>query len=160
MRASFHSLLIQILALWKGLLKKQVASRAGFTPQDVSDLLKQEKMDQEDYERLLGAVRGTPVEVALVTGCLEALDALGRDDAREAERERIELAVLEAQRIIRNDLTEAARRSRKAPSFDGYPKPDEVEPARWQAREVWPLLQDHSEPMQQVLVRHCRQFQT
>jgi hypothetical protein len=161
MRASVHSLVIQIIAIWKGLLKKQVGSRAGFNPSRLSGLFKQEKMDEDDYQRLLGAVRGRPVEVAVVTGCLEALDALDQDNGlSEAERERIETAVLDAQRIVRNDLIEAARLSRKAPAHDGYPEPAEVEPARWQAREVWPLLRDFPESKQQMLVRHSPQFQT
>lgn len=161
MPRSFRSLVIKMLALWKGLLQKQVGARAGLDEKQTYRVLHQEGMDDELYQRMLEKMNARPAEVAVVTGALEALDALDQDNGlSEAEREHIERTLLEAQRILRNDLTEAARLSRKAPPIDGYPEPDHVEPARWQAREVWPLIEKLPESKQGMIVRHSPQYQT
>jgi tetratricopeptide (TPR) repeat protein len=161
MLRSFQSLVIQILALWKNLLQKQVGARVGLDEKATSRVLKQAGMDDDLYQRMLERMNARPAEVAVVTGALEALDALDQDNGlSEAERDRIESAVLEAQRIVRNDLIEAARLSRNAPPLDGYPEPDHVEPARWQARQVWPLIEKLSASKQEMLVRHSPQYQT
>lgn len=161
MLRSFQSLVIKMLALWKGLLQKQVGARAGLDEKETSRVFSQATMDDDLYQRMLEKMNARPVQVAVVTGALEALDALDRENGlSEAERERIERTLLEAQRILRNDLTEAARLSRKAPPFDGYPEPDHVEPARWQAREVWPLIEKLPASKQEMIVRHSPQYQT
>jgi tetratricopeptide (TPR) repeat protein len=161
MPRSFQSLVIQILALWKNLLQKQVGARVGLDEKATSRVLKQAGMDGELYQQMLEKMNARPVQVAVVTGALEALDALDRDNGLSAaEREHIEKALLEAQRILRNDLTEAARRSRKTPPFDVYPEPDHVEPARWQAREVWLLIKDLPASKREMIVRHSPQYQT
>lgn len=72
---SIRSLIIAILALWKGLSQKQVGVRSGIDPKKVSDLLKTE-LKSEIYEKLLAGVEGRPSKVALVTHMLEGLQAV------------------------------------------------------------------------------------
>ncbi len=157
----FRSLLIQMLAAWKGLAQKEIAARAGIDAKQVSRLLTRETLEDGWYRRLLKGVRGRPAEVAVVTGCLEALDALRQDRGlTEAEQDEIEAGVLEGQRVLREALSEAARRSRAAPRLDGYPRPDEVEPARWHARHLWPGLKALPEAQQLAVVRVSRSFQS
>lgn len=161
MPRSFRALLIQMLAVWKGLSQKQLSANAGLEPKQVSRLLLGEKLADGWYHRLLKGVRGRPAEVAVVTACLEALDALQRETGQtEAEREVIEMDLLEGQRVMRGVLAEAVRISRVAPRLDGYPKPDEVEPARWHARQLWPQLKDLSEDEQLAVVRVSRGYQS
>ena len=86
----FRSLLVSILAVWRGLSQKEVGARMGMDSKQVSYHLRKGELDDPLYERLLAALRGGPAEVAVVTACLEELEALDRDDGLTAE-ERAEI---------------------------------------------------------------------
>jgi tetratricopeptide (TPR) repeat protein len=156
----FRSLLLSILALWRGLSQKEIGARMGMESKLVSYHLRKGELDDPFYERLLAALRGSPAEIAVVTACLEGLEALDRDDGQTAEeRAEIEVGVLEGSRLIRNALTEAVRQSRALPPLDVYPSPEHLEPMRWLAGEQWASLKDLPEDQQLVVVQVARDFQ-
>lgn len=156
----FRSLLLSILALWRGLSQKEIGARVGMESKQVSYHLRRGELDDPLYERLLAALRGGPAEVAVAAACLEGLEALDRDDGLTAEeRAEIEVGVLEGSRLIRNALTEAVRQSRALPPLDAYPEPEHLEPLRWLAGEQWASLKDLPEDQQLVLVQLAREFQ-
>ncbi|HEX7182297.1 MAG TPA: hypothetical protein VF756_10665, partial [Thermoanaerobaculia bacterium] len=158
---SFRSLIIAILALWKRLSQKEVGVRSGIAPKYVSDLLKKPDLKAEVYESLLAGVQGRPAEVAIVTFALEGLQALEADpELTPEERDVVEMGVLEASRRFREILAEAVRRSRAMPALDDYPQPNELEPARWHAGQLWSLLKDLTEDQQLAVVRVAREFQS
>jgi tetratricopeptide (TPR) repeat protein len=140
---TFRSLLIQTIALWKSISKKQIAGRMSISQQTLSRLLQRE-FEEEEYQGLLQAVEARSAEVAVATSCLESLEFLNGDSAlTREERERIEMSVLKSQRTVRKALMEAALRSRERPAPDGYPETASGrEAARWHARALWPRLRD------------------
>ena len=74
---SFRSLLVSMLALWRGLSQKQVGAKAGLVQDSISYPLRKGGLAAEAlFERLLAGLQARPAEVAIVTGCLEALEAL------------------------------------------------------------------------------------
>ncbi|HEX7180893.1 MAG TPA: hypothetical protein VF756_03565 [Thermoanaerobaculia bacterium] len=158
---SLRSLVVAILALWKGLSQKQIGVRSGIPPKYVSDLLKKPDLKHEDYQRLLAGVKGRPAEVALVTTALEGLQALEADnELTPEERDEVEMGVLAACRQFREILREAVRRSRATPALDDYPKPNELEPARWHAGQLWSRLNGLHESERLAKVRDDREFQS
>lgn len=159
MARSFRSLIVAILALWKGLSQKEIGAKAGISPKQISyHLGKGEDLEEKIYDRLLGGLRGRPAEVAVVTGSLEALDALEHNDGLTAEeRDDVELGVLEITRRVRPILAEAVRRSRTAPPLDEYPQPAHREPARWLAGEQWALLKKLPEDKRPAALRAFRE---
>ncbi|HYX22532.1 MAG TPA: hypothetical protein VFC23_00125 [Thermoanaerobaculia bacterium] len=160
MGRSFRPLIVSILALWKGLSQKEIGARAGLRAKRVSANLKKMDVEDELYEQLLRGVEGRPAGVAIVTACLEALAALEEDGELTAEeRDEIETGVLEGSRLFRADLIARAWRSRGAPAWDDYPRPAELETARWHAGEQWSLLAEMPEEEQVAAVRVTRDFQ-
>jgi tetratricopeptide (TPR) repeat protein len=158
---SLRSLIVSILALWRGLSQKEVGARAGIPPKQVSYHLKKEDMEDDLYARFLAGLRGRPAEIAVVTGCLESLDALENDpELTPEERDVVEMGVLEVRRLARSVLREAVLRSRAAPPLDGYPRPADLEPARWYAGRLWADLEKLPEDQQRMVVRSSRHFQT
>ncbi|HEX7185544.1 MAG TPA: hypothetical protein VF756_27215, partial [Thermoanaerobaculia bacterium] len=154
-----RSLVIKILALWKGLSHKEIGAKSGLTPKKVSALLKKADIKPEDYERLLAGVEGRPAEIAIVSRALDELQALELDhDLTAEERDLVETGVLEATRKFRAILLEAVRRSRAVPALDDYPKPNELEPARWHAGVLWSRLKDFDEGQQLAKIREDRAF--
>ncbi len=157
---SLRSLIVSILALWRGLSQKQVGARAGIPQKKVSLYLKREDMEDDLYTRFLAAVNGRPAEVAIVTGCLEALAAVSPErrasqdpDLTPAEEDEVEIGILEVARLARPVLREAVLRSRAAPLLDIYPRPADLEPARWQADLLWKALEKLPEAEQIAMVR-------
>jgi tetratricopeptide (TPR) repeat protein len=158
---SLRSLIVSILALWRGLSQKEVGVRAGTPPKQVSFQLKKASMDDGFYTRFLAGLRGRPAEIAVVTGCLESLDALeSHPELTPEERDAVEMGVLEVGRLSRSVFQEAALRSRAAPPLDGYPRPADLEPARWYARRLWADLEALPEDRRSLVVRSSRHFQT
>ena len=156
----FRSLLVSILAVWRGLSQKEVGARMGMDSKQVSYHLRKGELDDPLYERLLAALRGGPAEIAVVTACLEELEALDRDDGLTVEeRAEIEKGVLEGARLVRNALTEAVRQARVVPPLDVYPRPEHLEPLRWLAGEQWALLKDLPEDQQLAIAQVARDFQ-
>jgi len=159
---SFRSLLVSILALWRGLSQKQVGVKAGLVESSISYHLRKGGLAAEAlFNRLLAGLQARPAEVAVVTGCLEALEALEKETKlTAAECDKVEEAILEISRLSRRILSEAALRSREAPAPDAYPRPADLEPARWQAAESWALLAELPEDQQLAVVRVAGEFQT
>lgn len=154
-------LTIAILALWKGLSQKEIGAAVRMPQKKVSLYLKRKELADRVYERLLAGVRARPAEVSIVTGCLEALAALdGPGDLTPEERDEVERATLEGTRLLRSALAEAARRSRSAPPADRYPEPEDVEPARWHAGQLWERIRSFPEADQLAVVRVAREFRT
>jgi tetratricopeptide (TPR) repeat protein len=148
-----RSLLVSILALWHGRSQKQIGAAAGIPQKRVSQLLRGEGIEDEALERLLAAVDARPAEVSIVTGCLESLAFLERDQELTAEeRVEVEQGVQELAGINRRALTEAARRSRTALVLDRYPEPADLEPARWHASMLLGLLRSLPQDQQWALV--------
>jgi len=157
---SLRSLIVSILALWRGLSQKQVGARAGVPQKKVSLYLKREDMEDDLYTRFLAAVNGRPADVAIVTGCLESLAAVSPErrapqdpDLTAEEKDEVEIGVLEVARLARPILREAVLRSRAAPLLDIYPRPADLEPARWQAGLLWEALEKLPEAEQIAVVR-------
>ena len=159
---SFRSLLVSILALWRGLSQKQVGAKAGLVESSISYHLRRGGVAAEAlFDRLLAALKARPAEVAVVTGCLEALDALEKEtNLTAAESDNVETTLLEITRLSRRILSQAVLRSREAPPPDAYPRPADVEPARWQAGEAWARLKDLPADQQVAVVRAAGEFQT
>jgi tetratricopeptide (TPR) repeat protein len=159
---SFRSLLVSILALWRGLSQKEVGVKAGLEESKISYHLRKGGVAAEAlFNRLLAALKARPAEVAIVTGCLEALEALENDtELTVAERDEVERCLLEITRLSRRRLTEAAVRSREPPAPDAYPQLADLESARWQAGESWAKLAELSEDRQLAVVQVAGEFQT
>ncbi len=120
---SFRSLLVSILALWRGLSQKQVGAKAGLVETSISYHLRKGGLAAEAlFERLLAGLQARPAEVAVVTGCLEALEALEKETKlTAAECDEVETTILEISRLSRRILSEAVLRSREPPAPDAYP---------------------------------------
>jgi len=159
---SFRSLLVSILALWRGLSQKEVGVKAGLEESKISYHLRKGGVAAEAlFNRLPAALKARPAEVAVVTGCLEALEALENDtELTVAERDEVESCILEIARLSRRILSEAVLRSRQPPAPDAYPRPSDLEPARWQAGEAWAKLAKLPEDQQLAAVRVAGEFQT
>src|SRR5262249_12922380 len=147
--------------------QKELGSKAGIPSKQVSYHLKKEEMEDGFYARFLAALRGRPAEVAIVTGCLESLDALSRriqeapdPERTAAEQDAVELGVLEVSRRSRPIFQEAVRLSRGMPSLDIYPRPADLEPARWYAGRLWEGLEPLPVDEQIAVVRRDREHQS
>lgn len=118
-------------------------------------------MEDGVYARLLRALEGRPAEVAVVTACLESLEALeAESDLTAEERDEVEMGTLDASQRVRKALAEAVRRSRDAPPLDEYPAPGHLEALRWLAGEQWALLKPRPEEHRLAVVKVAREFQT
>ncbi len=161
MPRSLRPLTLAVLALWKDISQKEIGAGAGIPQKQVSYYLKKEELDDSVYARLLQGVRARPAEVDVVTACLEALEALRQDQEMTLEeRDEVEAGVLEGTRLLRKAFSEAVRRSRALPPWDGYPRPADLEAARWQAREQWSRLEPLSEGQRLAVARVATEFQT
>jgi len=150
---SLRSLIVSILALWRGLSQKEVGVRSGIPPKQVSYHLKKEDMADDLYARFVAGLNGRPAEVAIVTGCLESLAALSQEGLTAEEHDAVELGVLKVAREARPVLQEAVWRSRAVPSLDIYPRPADLEPARWEAGHLWEELEKLPDDEQMAVVR-------
>jgi tetratricopeptide (TPR) repeat protein len=161
MPRNLRSLLIASLALWHDRSQKEIAAASGIPQKRVSQLLRGEEIEDDVFARLLAAVSGQPAEVAVVTAYLDSLAALEGDrELTAAERAEVELGVQEGAALIRGVLAEAVRRSRAAPSMDRYPRPADLEPARWHSAMLFRVLQELPEDHQRGVVRVAREFQS
>jgi tetratricopeptide (TPR) repeat protein len=139
-KLTFRQLVVKILALWRDLNDKIIGVRSGLAQKRVSQLLCGEELSDAQYEKLLAGVEATQAEVAILIYCLEALENLEKDDGlTRAKREVIVQQALVAARRFHDALTEAALRSQETPG-EGYPKPEELAPARRRAEELWARL--------------------
>lgn len=144
-RPTFRQMLLSILSLRYDRSQKEIGAAAGIPQKQVSYYLRSGDLKDEVFERLLAGLNPKPGSVAIVTACLEALEALEQEgDLTEEERAQIEEEVLVAARITREDLTEALRRARTV-RLEGYPRPADLAADRWRAGQQWERLKDLSE---------------
>ncbi len=157
MARRLRSLIVWFLARWHDLKQKQIAAASRIGEKRVSRLLRRGEIEDEDYEALLGAVARRPAEVEILAGCLEDLEDL-KDSADLTAEEQVEIerGIREEKRLLRSIFIEAARRSRALPALDVYPRPEEVEAARWHAEVLWSLMKDMNEGQQLAVVRVVR----
>jgi tetratricopeptide (TPR) repeat protein len=161
MPTNVQSLLISILALWHDRSQKEIGAASGIPQKRISQLLRGERIEADVFERLLAAVIDEPAEVAIATSFLKSLAALKQNqDLTPAERAEVELSLLELGDLGRKVLTEAVRRSRAAPKLDRYPRPADIEPARWHAAMLFQVLQGLPEEDQWALVKAAREYQS
>ncbi len=161
MPRNLRSLLISILALWHDRSQKEIGAASGIPQKRISQLLRGGEIEDEVFARLLAAVIDEPAEVAIVTSCLHSLAALKQDqDLTPAERAEVEQGLLELGDLGRKVLTDAVRRSRSAPAMDRYPRPADLEPARWHASLMFQVLQGLPEDEQWAVVRAAREYQS
>ncbi|HEY0553475.1 MAG TPA: hypothetical protein VGG20_04370 [Thermoanaerobaculia bacterium] len=161
MSRKLRSLLISMLALWHDRSQKEIGAASGIPQKRISQLLRGAEIEEDIFERLLAAVRDEPAEVAIVTSCLKSLAALKQNrDLTPAERAEVELGLLELADVGRRVLTDAVRRSRAAPAMDRYPRPADLEPARWHASLLFQVLQGLPEDEQWAVVRAAREYQS
>lgn len=139
---SLRSFVISVLIEKKRLSLKEVGSRCGMDGKKVSNLLREGQIGDEVYQRLLKATRATPAEIEVATSCFEGLEAAFADEQEltPEELEIFEREAREANRIYREHLRDAIRSSRQVVPLDEYPRPCDVEPARWLAEEQMAFL--------------------
>ncbi len=156
-----RSFLIQLLALVKDLTHKRIAGKAGMTTHKVAyHLGKPGDISDSDFALLLAGVEGTPAEVAIGTACYEALAAVRSGALPPAHLAEIEAEVLAVSRTYRGVLTRAALLSITPPPRDEYPRPGDVEPARWQAKELLALLKGATASQRSQVVKWSLRLQT
>lgn len=146
-----RSFVISALIEKKRLSLKEVGSRCGMDGKKVSSYLREGQISDEVYQRLLTAVRAKPAEIELVTTCYEGLEAVSSDEQEltPEELEILEREAREANLVYRENLREAVRGSRQVVPLDEYPRPWDVEPARWLAEEQMAFLKELT-PKQRV----------
>lgn len=123
---------VSLLALLKDLSLKEIGSRIGMEPKKVSyHLQKRRDINDELFELLLEGVEATPADLAMA---MIFYEALAPDPAlTPEERGVVETEVREVARWFRGVLVEAVPLSRAVPPLGEYPRPEDVEPARWLA---------------------------
>jgi tetratricopeptide (TPR) repeat protein len=136
MAPNLRSLTISFLALREGLSQKEIGTGAGFQQKRVSRILGGAEIEDDDFERLLAAVKGRPAKVLAVAGCLDALEAIEQaGDFTDEELAEIETEVLGFTRLIREGLMAALRRTRPPAAGSAEPAPasgqDAEELQRW-----------------------------
>jgi tetratricopeptide (TPR) repeat protein len=160
-KPSFRQLLVSILGLRYGRSQKEIGAALGLSEKRVSQYLRRgELKDNEVFERMLAAIKPPTGAVPIVTGCLEALDALEQaGDLTAEERARVEENALAFWRLGREALTEMALRSRAVP-LEGYPEPHDLVPARWRAGELFGRLERLAEATRPAVIRIGREYQS
>lgn len=155
-----RSLIVRILALWHGRNQKEIGAVARMDQKEVSKVLRGGDVTDEMYGRLLRGVKARPAEIPIVTGCLEALDALDQSpDLGEEELLEVEEAALGAARLTREASIAALRRSRVVLTA-GYPVAADLAPARLRAVELLERLKGVPEAFRPVLARIAEQYQS
>lgn len=162
-RRTFRQLLLGFLAFWSDVSLKEIAAGLGTTQSNVSQLLRRKRsreIKDADFEQLLTVIPHKPAEVLVLTGCLEALEALGETEGLTDEQAAaIEQEVLGASRLIREDLRAALRRASTL-TFTGYPEPADLTPTRLLAEEQWARLKDLTPELRLAVVHGSERFQS
>ena len=160
-KPSFRQLLVSILGFRYGRSQKEIGAALGISEKRVSQYLRRGSLkDAEVFEAMLAAIGPPPGAVPIVTGCLEALDALDRaGDLTAEERAGIEENALSFWRLGREALTRMVFRSRAVPQ-ESYPEPDGLDRARRQAGKLFGQLKAVEEAMRPTVVRLGPEYQT
>src|SRR5215213_2071259 len=161
MARGFRALVLWFLSLWHDLSQKQLYSRSGIPDKRISYLLGLREIPQEDFEKLLAALRSNPAEVQIVTACIDGLEAVAADTRlTDEEMEEVERGVREGARLLRGALAGLALGTRWMPAMDVYPRPADLEPARWHAGRLWEILEPMTEEQQLAVVRFNEDYHT
>lgn len=160
-KPSFRQLLVSILGSRYGRSQKEIGAALGISEKRVSQYLRRGGLkDDEVFEGMLAAIKPPPGAVPVVTGCLEALDALeGQGDLTAEERARVEENALAFSRLGREAATQMAIGSRAVPP-EGYPEPHDLVPARWRAGELFERLERQTEATRPAIVRVGKDYQS
>lgn len=162
-KLTFRQLLLSVLALRYEVSQKEIGARARMPEKNVSYHLRQERqgeMKDNAFERILAAIPCPPAAVALVTACLESLDALEMENSLAVEEKaEIEEGVQAASRIVRRALTESVRRSR-AGTVEGYPEASGLDLDRARAEELFSRLVQLPEAIRPEVIRVAESFQS
>jgi tetratricopeptide (TPR) repeat protein len=162
-RRTFRQLLLGFLAYWSDVSLKQIAARLGVTESSVSQLLRRKRtreIKEEDFENILAVIPHKPAEVWVLTECIEAMEALDETEGLTDEQVAgVELEVLRASRLMREDLRAALRRA-SALTFTSYPEAADLTPARLLAEEQWERLKGLTPELQSAVVRGSERFQS
>jgi tetratricopeptide (TPR) repeat protein len=144
---------ISFLADRKEVKHKQLAARTGRKDHQVDYLLHTKgKLDDAEFEELLAAIPARPAHAAIATVLLLGLEGLDQEgELTPGERDQLELGALDAWQACREASYEVVHRSRAEPPRDEYPKPEDVEPARWLAQEQVEILKE-DEPDERLAV--------
>ena len=158
---TFRQLLVSFLALWRGLSQKVIAAASGISAKRISQHLTRDTEIRDDaFERLLAAIAAPPGAVPIMTACLEALEALDKEDGlTPEERAEREEGVLAVTRFTREALTQAILLSREAPPLD-FPHGFQARLDREQAEGLWERLKAAPEGTRENVVRVAREFQS
>lgn len=156
----FRTLVIWLLAAFKRLSIKEVAAAARLPYKKALYHLHREHLDERVFERLLAGVRGRPAEVALATQFIEGMEELRGNDLTAEEADAVGIGLLEGGRLLRRALLDAVRLSRTEPSLDAYPRPCDLEPARWRAARQWEQIRDLPPDEQWAVVHAARAYQS
>lgn len=158
-KPSFRQMLVSFLASRYGRSQKEIGAILGISEKRVSQYLRRGSLkDAEVFEAMLAAIGPPPGAVPIVTGCLEALDALDREGALTAEeRAGIEENALAFWRLGREALTRMVSRSRASPP-ESHPEPDGLARDRRQADELFGQLKVIEEAMRPTVVRLGREY--
>jgi hypothetical protein len=158
-RPTFRQMLLSILSLRYNRSQKEIGAASGIPQKQVSYYLRSGDLKDEVFERLLAGLNARPGAVSIVTGCVEALEALEQEgDLTEEERAQIEEAVLAAAEMVREDLIEALQRARALPD-ERYPKPADLGTDRWRAEDQWKRLQGEDDETASAAVAMALEFQ-
>ena len=161
---TFRQMLLSILALWYDRSQKEISAKAGLSQSDVSHYLRRPRAGEikdETFERLLAAIGCPPRAVSIATACLEALGSLdGNGELTPEEQDTIEESVLEATRVFRKALNEAALLSRAVPQMEGYPEPHDLILSRRRAEELFERLRSLSQEIRLAVVQVSEEYQT
>jgi len=161
---TFRQTLLRMLAAYFGLSFKQLGARCGMTERNVSHHLtrKRRRDDLKDdvFERLLGAFGCSPAAVSAVAECIETLAAIEAAEGLSPEElAEIAEAGRGSKRLTWEGLSEVARRTRAVP-IEGYPEPNEVEPARRQAERLLRRLAELPPSLRLAVVRVADRYQS
>jgi tetratricopeptide (TPR) repeat protein len=156
-----RQLLVSFLAIWRGMSQKEIAAASGISPKRISQHLTRDTDIRDDaFERLLAAISPPAGAVPIVTACLEALEALERDDRlTPEERTEREEGILAITRLVREALSEAILVSQKGPPPD-FPRGFQARLDRERAERLWERLKDTPEGMRAEVVRIAPEFQS
>jgi tetratricopeptide (TPR) repeat protein len=164
LKLTLRQLVLSILALLAGLGYKEIGARIGMSRGQVADYLgrkRKTELDDEVYESLLSAVTKRRAAAAVVTGCLEALEALDRESGlSEEEKATVEEEVLRGARLLREALVAAVRRSRTGSPGEDYPHAFELPICRQRAEEQLAELRRLDGRSRLAVVRLTAAYQT
>lgn len=147
----------------RGLKHKQLAARSGMSEPAVQRRLDDNRempLPEGEFRQLLDAAEARLSHAAATAVWLDTLAALDEaSDLTPEERDLVELFLMEDQLARRDFALKDVRRARTLPPLDEYPKPQDVEPARWFAGVQLLMLRPLPQDERIAVVRSARKYQ-